>query len=317
MRLSTDVSTNTTKIKKKKKYNKRHWQLVTLCFLPVLLVFVFAYIPMFGIIIAFKDYRFDKGIFGSEWVGFRNFEFFFKSDTFARITWNTLSMNFIFIFIGLVAALTMAIMMFNVTSRARTKVFQTVMITPRFISWVVASYMLYVFLQPQYGLLNQLLEKLGMGKVDWYSEPGVWPVILTIASVWKGVGLDSVMYYAALMGVDTSLIEAAQIDGASKWKVIKHVMIPTLVPLIITLTILSIGGIFRADFGLFYQLPRNVGALYETTDVVDTYVFRALNELGDISMSSAVGLLQSVVGFVMVMLTNRIAKKIDPDSGLF
>ena len=160
-------------------------------------------------------------------------------------------------------------------------------------------------------------EFFGMEKIDWYTKPEAWPIILTIASIWKGVGLDSVMYYAVLMGVDTSLIEAAQIDGASRWKIIKHVMFPAMVPLIITLTILAIGGIFRADFGLFYQLPRNVGALYDTTDVVDTYVFRALNELGDISMSSAVGLLQSVVGFILVMLTNYLAKKIDPESGLF
>ena len=285
-------------VKKRKKISKSAMQDYSLAFIPLLYVFIFSYLPMVGIMIAFKDYRYDKGIFGSEWVGFRNFEFFF-------------------IVAGIAAALFVAIMLYSVVSRASTKVFQTVLITPHFLSWVVVGYMVYGFLNTKYGLLNILLSNLGFDKVDWYSTPGAWPAILTIASIWKHVGMDSVTYYAALMGIDSSYIEAATVDGASKWQIRWHIIIPSIVPVITILTILKIGGIFRADFGLFYQLPRNIGTLYATTDVMDTYIFRTMRVVGDMGMSSAAGLLQSVVGFIMVILTNKLSKKIDKDNGLF
>lgn len=304
-------------VKKRKKISKSAMQDYSLAFIPLLYVFIFSYLPMVGIMIAFKDYRYDKGIFGSEWVGFRNFEFFFKSNDFVRITRNTIVMNAIFIVAGIAAALFVAIMLYSVVSRASTKVFQTVLITPHFLSWVVVGYMVYGFLNTKYGLLNILLSNLGFDKVDWYSTPGAWPAILTIASIWKHVGMDSVTYYAALMGIDSSYIEAATVDGASKWQIRWHIIIPSIVPVITILTILKIGGIFRADFGLFYQLPRNIGTLYATTDVMDTYIFRTMRVVGDMGMSSAAGLLQSVVGFIMVILTNKLSKKIDKDNGLF
>lgn len=302
---------------RKRKITKSELQLYSLCIIPVLLVIVFNYLPMGGIIIAFKDYRYNLGILGSKWVGFKNFEFFFKSSEFLRITWNTLYMNFLFIILGTISSVLTAVLLFGIKSRNATKTFQTVLITPHFLSWVVVAYMVYAFLNPQYGYLNVFMEKLGMEKVDWYAAPNAWPVILSVAYVWKTVGMDSVVYYAALMGIDTSLFEAADIDGASPLQRFKTIIIPELLPLLTILTILKIGNIFRADFGLFYQLPRDVGLLYSTTDVIDTYVFRAMRVIGDMSMASAVGLLQSVVGFVLVVATNFVAGKIDPDSTLF
>ena len=305
------------KVKKRKKIKPSTIQDYILAIIPMLYIFVFSYLPMCGIIIAFKNYRYDKGIFGSEWVGFRNFEFFFASNDFARIVRNTLVMNTIFIAIGIIAAVLTAMILYGVLSRAKIKVFQTILITPHFISWVVAGYMVYGFLNTRYGLVNQFLANMGLEKIDWYSKPEAWPFILSIAYVWKHVGMDSVTYFAALMGIDTSLIEAAKIDGATRWQVRRHVILPCLVPIISILTILKIGGIFRADFGLFYQLPRDIGTLYETTDVVDTYIFRTTRVIGDMGMSSAAGLLQSVIGFVLVVVTNHVSKMIDPDRGLF
>ena len=309
--------TKAVKVRKRRKIKSSMIQDYILAAIPLLYIFIFSYLPMGGIIIAFKNYRYDRGIFGSDWVGFKNFEFFFASNDFVRIVRNTIVMNAIFITVGIIAAVATAIVLYGVLSRTKIKIFQTILITPHFISWVVAAYMVYGFLNTRYGLVNKALEAMGMAKIDWYSNPAVWPAILTIASVWKHVGMDSVTYFAALMGIDTSLIEAAKIDGATRWQVRRHVIIPCLVPIITILTILKIGNIFRADFGLFYQLPRNIGTLYETTDVVDTYIFRTTREIGDMGMGSAAGLLQSLVGMVLVIFTNWVAKKIDPDRGLF
>jgi putative aldouronate transport system permease protein len=311
------VAIKTTKKKKRKKITKDEFQLYSLCSIPILLVFVFNYLPMFGIIIAFKEYRFDKGIFGSEWVGFRNMEFFLRSNEFMKLVRNTLCLNSLFIVVGILAALTIAILLFYLKSRTSIKIFQTTLITPNFISWVIVSYMAYAFLNPSYGILNGFLQKIGFEKVDWYNTPNAWPWILTIAGVWKNVGMDCVIYYAALMGIDTALFEAADIDGATKWQKVKAIIIPSLVSLITILTILKIGGIFHSDFGMFYQLTRDVGSLYDVTDVIDTYVFRTMRVIGNMGMGASIGLLQSTVGIILVLLTNYASKKIDRDNGLF
>lgn len=308
--------------KKRRKIAKNEWQLYSLCLIPLLLVFVFSYLPMFGVVIAFKNYKFNKGIFGSPWVGLSNFEFFVKSDVFVKLIRNTLGNNLLFIVFGIVASLIIAILLFELKSRKATKVFQTLMITPHFMSWVIVAYMVYAILNPNYGYLNQLLGLFGVEGIDWYSKPYAWPVILTITNVWKNVGMDSVVYYASLMGIDTSLFEAAEIDGASKFKRTIHIVLPSLVPLITILTILKIGGIFRADFGLFYTVTQDGanGNLYETTNVIDTYIFRTFkgssggNSYG---LTAAVGLLQSVVGMILVCFTNWASKKVDEDLGLF
>jgi len=302
---------------KKSRISSDSWQLYAMCSIPMLLVFIFSYLPMFGIIIAFKDYNYADGIFGSKWCGFKNFEFFLRSNDFAKITWNTLYMNLIFILVGLISALAVAILLYQIKSRSATKTFQTLLITPHFLSWVIAAYMVYALLNPEFGMLNVIRKTFGMEIIDWYSRPKSWPFILTIAYIWKHVGMDSVIYYAALMGIPQDLFEVADIDGASLWEKVKYIILPELKTLIIVLTILKLGNIFRADFGLFYQLPQNVGALYSTTDVLDTYIFRTMRVYGNMGMSSAAGLLQSFVGFVLVILTNTIVKKFDSDSSLF
>ncbi len=292
-------------------------QLASLCIIPALLVFVFSYLPMGGIIIAFKNYKYNDGIFGSKWCGFDNFKFFFESKDFLNITFNTLYMNFLFIVFGTFMAVLLAILLYHVTNRICVKAYQTILITPHFLSWVIVGYMVFALLSNEYGFINRILSIFNVKPVDWYAEPEAWPVILTIVNVWKNVGMDSVIYYAALMGISSELYEAASIDGAGRLKQTIHITLPSISSLIVMLTILKIGNIFRADFGLFYQVPRDVGALYSTTDVMDTYIFRTMRELGNMGMSSAAGLLQSVVGFVLVMLTNWLSKKFSPDAALF
>ena len=288
-----------------------------MCAIPLLWLIIFKYAPMVGLIIAFKDYRYNLGIFGSEWVGLENFKFLVTSDQFLLITKNTLVMNFIFIVTGTVAAVLLAILLFNL-KRARTiKVFQTMAITPHFVSWVVASTVLYGFLHHQNGIVNRFIESIGAMPVKWYSEPKYWPIILTVCNIWKNVGMDSIMYYAALVGIDSAYFEAAKVDGAGPVRITWNIILPCLIPLMSILIVLKIGTIFNADFGLFYQCTRNSALLYPTTDVVDTYIFRALRENGDMGMSSATGLLQSIVGFTLVMITNWASKKIDSDNGLF
>lgn len=295
----------------------RQRNMLILAALPIIQIFIFAYLPMFGLVIAFKDYRFDTGIWGSKWVGLDNFKFFLTSKEFTSIAWNTIFLNFLFIIVGMIAAIFVAVLLFELVGRTNTKIYQTVMITPNFLSWVIVGYMAYAFLNPEAGFINGLLQKLGLQKINWYSEPGYWPVILTIVSVWKGVGMNSVYYYANLMGIDSSLFEAAEIDGASKLQKTRYITVPCLKKLAIMLFIMSVGGIFRSDFGLFYQVTRDVGTLYKTTDVMDTYIFRALKTVGDMSMSSAAGFLQSIVGFITVIITNAVVKRLDEDCAMF
>lgn len=298
-------------------YVKDNLQLLSLALPTIVLLGVFAYWPMFGIILAFKDYKVPKGIFGSPWAGFKNFEFFFKSQDAWRITRNTLGLNFMFIIVGIICGVIFALIMFEVKKARHVKIYQTFSILPSFLSWVAVGYIVYALLEPSRGLLNQIIEFFGGEGIPWYYEAKYWPVILLITKIWQSVGLGSIIYYAALMGVDAELYEAADIDGASKLQKTWYVSLPQIVPIIIVMGILDIGKIFRADFGLFFNVTRNVGALYPTTDVIDTYVFRALMSQGNIGMSSAVGLFQSVVCFVTLMLTNAIVKKISPDNSLF
>lgn len=298
--------------------NINNWQLYSLCVLPMLLFLIFNYLPMIGIIIAFKDYKYDLGILGSQWVGFKNFEFFVKSDAFYRITLNTLTLNSIFIIVGLIASVAVALLLFEVKKRVAVKSYQTMLIVPHYLSWVIVGYMAYAFLHPQHGFINTVIKQFGGVGVDWYSKPEYWPAILTISSVWKSVGMNSVIYFASLMGIDSEYFEAAAIDGANKWQITWAITLPFLQPLMTILSILAIGNIFRADFGLFYQLTRDVGSLFSTTDVVDTYVYRTMRTgAGNMSMSSAVGVLQSIVGFVLILTTNLIVNKIDKDNALF
>ncbi len=293
-----------------------NFELLLLTLPGILYFFIFHYLPMFGVIIAFKNYKYNLGILGSKWVGFRNFEFFFTSQDALRITRNTVGYGAAFIVTGIVFGVIIALLLFEIKSRLATKIYQTTMILPHFLSWVIVGYITYILLNPISGVFNQILVFFGSEPIQWYSNPKYWPYILTLSNIWKGVGMGSIIYYAALMGIDASLYEAATIDGANKWQQTWNISIPSLAPLMTILSILAIGNLFRGDFGLFYSLPMDVGVLYPTTDVIDTYVYRGLRT-GDISITSAVGLFQSVVGLGLVVTTNLIVKKINPENSLF
>ncbi|WP_135557576.1 ABC transporter permease [Paenibacillus cymbidii] len=284
---------------------------------PALLYFlIFHYLPMVGVVLAFKDYKYSLGILGSEWIGFTNFKFFFTSQDAWRITRNTVGYSSAFIVLGNAAAIFVALLLYEVRSRAALKYYQTTMILPRFLSWVLVAYISYTLLSPTMGIFNQALEGLGFEPVTWYSEAKVWPYLIIGFEMWKTVGLSSIIYYAALMSIDSELFEAARMDGANRWRQVWAISIPSLTPVMTILVILAIGGLFRGDFGLFYQLPRDVGALYPTTDIIDTYVYRGLRN-GDIGMTAAVGLFQSVVGLVLILIANGIIRKVKPENAIF
>ncbi|MBD2848180.1 sugar ABC transporter permease [Paenibacillus sp. IB182496] len=284
--------------------------------------FFFSYMPLVGTIAAFKEYRFSRdgfwqSLINSENVGWRNFEFLFSTDAAYIITRNTLLYNIAFILIGLVFAVAMAITLSEIVNKRLAKVYQTGMFLPYFLSWVIVGYFVFSFLSMDKGLLNSILSQFGVSSIQWYNEPQYWPYILILVSLWKMVGYNSVVYLAAIMGIDRSLYEAAMIDGASKWQQIRNITIPLLKPIMIIMTLLAVGKIFYADFGLFYSVPRDSGTLYSVTNVIDTYVYRGLKTTGEIGMSTAAGLYQSVVGFVLVMISNYVVRRIDKDSALF
>jgi len=283
---------------------------------------VFAYLPMFGTVLAFKDFRISRdgffaSVINSEWVGFKNFEYLFSTNDAYIITRNTILYNLCFIILGLIIAVAFAIMLSELVNKKMAKVYQTGMFLPHFLSWVIISYFAFTFLSMDKGTLNHIITLFGGDKISWYSEPKYWPFILVLVGIWKGVGYNSVVYLASLTGIDKSYYEAAVIDGASKWKQIRYITIPLLKPLMIILTILAIGGIFRSDFGLFYQLPKDSGSLYPVTNVIDTFVYRGLINMGDIGMSTAAGLYQSLVGLVLILLANYIVRKIERDHAIF
>ena len=296
---------------------KDHLQLCLMALPAVLVIFVVNYIPMAGVLIAFKDIDLSKGFWGSDWVGFKNFQFLFATDDAARITFNTVFMNLLFMIVGLVVSVGFALLLNEVRSRRAVKALQTTYFFPYFVSWVVAGFVVYAFLNVQYGMVNGVLNGMGVETVNWYSEPQHWRWILLLVWLWKFTGDYSIIYYAGIMGIDTQYYEAAAIDGASKWTMVRKITIPLLSPLIITMLLLQIGKIFFADFGLFYFVPNDTGALCPTTDVIDTYVFRSFRVLGNLGMSAAAGLYQSVVGFVLVLLSNLFIKKVSPENTLF
>ncbi len=286
---------------------------------------ILRYLPMLGVVIAFKDYKiytkdptFINNIIHSDWVGLKNFKFIFATSDAWKMIRNTLGYNILWIVLGLIIAVSFAIMLNELTHKFVAKSYQTLMFFPYFLSWVVASYFVLAFLDPTSGLLVHLQKKMGVEVINWYSDYRPWPIILTIANLWKNVGYSSILYLAAITGIDANQYEAASIDGASKWQQIIYITLPHLRTIIIILFIMNIGKIFNADFGLFWNLPMNMGPLYPTTQVIDTYVYRVLNATGgNIGMSTAAGLLQSLVGFVCIMVTNTIVRKVDEESSLF
>ncbi|MDR2751560.1 MAG: ABC transporter permease subunit [Clostridiales bacterium] len=280
-----------------------------------LLFFVFSYLPLYGLILPFKNYKANEGFFKSAWAGFNNFRFLFSGDAW-RITRNTVGFNAIFIALSLIVSVSFALMLFELSAKF-VKLYQTVLFIPYFISWVVASYIGMCLLDMNYGFLNRIIEFFGGEAKLWYNTPKYWYVIAPLANLWKGVGYSTIIYYTALLGINAELYEAAELDGARKWQRVIHISLPMIKPLIIMLTLMSIGGIIRSDFGLFFSFTTDSKALYPVTDVIDTYVYRALRKLQDVGMSSAAGLYQSVVGFVLVLASNWMVRKVDPESSLF
>jgi putative aldouronate transport system permease protein len=282
------------------------------------------YVPMFGIVIAFKDFKvwpkdpsLLNNIIHSKWNGLDNFKFMFKTSDAVKMIVNTIAYNAAWIVLVLVIAVIFAVMLSEVTRKIPAKIYQTLMFFPYFISWVVVSYFVFAFLAPKDGLLVHLQQALGFTPTDFYNNNGPWPFILTIANLWKNVGYSCILYLAAITGIDSTLYEAASIDGATKMQQIWHITLPSIRSMIIILLIMNVGRIFNADFGLFYSVPMNSGTLFPTTQVIDTYVYRALQSMHNISMSTAAGLLQNVVGFICIMITNTIVRRVDKDSAMF
>jgi len=321
------VVSSAAEVKRKKKTGffhelRKNWPLFIMLLPGVIILIINNYIPMFGVIIAFKKYRFHgnfiNSVIKSEWVGFRNFEFFIKTPYAWQMTRNTLLYNLAFILLDLIIPVAFAIILSELRNKRLSKVYQSVAFLPYFLSWIVVSYLAYSMFSLQNGFINNnVLKPLGIPAVEWYSEPKYWPFILVFFHLWKYTGYNIVVYLAAIAGIDPEYYEAAAIDGATKWQQIRHITVPMLRNLMIIMTLLAVGRIFNADIGLFYNVPRNSGSLQPATQVIDTYVYTALRNTNDIGMSSAAGTYQAVVGCITVFTANLIVRKIDKDSALF
>lgn len=276
------------------------------------------YVPMTGIVIAFEQFNYSKGMWGSPFVGLKNFEFLFKTKDAFIITRNTLLYNVVFILLGTALAITVAILLSEIRSTRAKKLYQTTILVPFLISIVVVSYLVYAFLSSDSGFINRsILPALGKEPISWYTSPQYWPFILILVNLWKGLGYNCIIYYATLVGIDREYYEAAVIDGANRWKQVLHITLPALKPTIITLTLMAVGKIFYSDFGLFYQVPMNSGPLLDVTNTIDTYVYRGLMSLNNISMASAAGVYQSLIGFLLVLTANTVVKKLSAENALF
>lgn len=296
---------------------KRYLPVYVMMLPGLLYLFINNYIPMAGLVTAFKQVNFSMGIWDSPWVGLKNFEFLFKTSEAMTITRNTILYNVAFIVIGIVFGIFLAILISEIAHEKIRKLYQSAVLVPFLMSIVIVSYIVYAFLSAENGLINNtILSAFGKEPINWYSEPQYWPFILIFVHTWKGIGYGCLIYLSTINGIDKSLYEAASLDGAGKWKQIRYVTLPALKGTVIVLTLLNIGKIFYADFGLFYQVPMNAGQLYDVTNVIDTYVYRSLLQLGNTGMAAAAGFYQSVVGFILVMVSNLVVKKINPENAL-
>ena len=302
---------------KKRKHLKRYLSLYVMALPGLIYLFINNFMPLPGLVLAFKKYNAKKGIFGSPFVGLKNFKYLFVTKDAFIITRNTILYNLAFIVINTILAIAVAILLAEMTSKMK-KVYQCLILLPYMISMVIVSYLVFGFLSTENGFINNtVLRTLGMEPISWYMKKQYWPFILVFVNAWKVIGYNCIIYLAAILGIDRSIYESAAIDGASKWAQIKNITIPLLKPTAIMLTLLAIGRIFYSDFGLFYQVPQNQGALFSVTNTIDTYVYRGLLELGDMSMASAAGLYQSVIGFILILSANWAIRTIDPESAMF
>ena len=310
--------------RRRKRISLDNIQLFFLSFPTAVWYVLFCYVPMFGIVLAFKNYKVAAGkgfiyslFVNSKWVGLKNFEFLFKLPTWTSIFRNTILYNVVFIILGIIVPVTLAIMISQMHSKRTAKVCQTAMFFPHFISWVVASYFVYAFLATDRGLINNLIAASGGARIMWYQEPKYWPFIIVFIQLWKTVGYAMVVYLAAISGIDQELYEAALIDGATKMQQIRFITVPLLRPIISILLILNMGKIFNSDFGLFYRIPRDSSSLVGVTQTIDVYVYKALMHDNKTNYAAAAGLFQSVLGCITIIVSNLVVKRIDPESGLF
>lgn len=317
---TTDVSQYDGLLAQKKKSRRKAEIRKTIpLFLMMLpgLVYLFCnnYLPMFGILIAFKKVNFSIGILQSPWVGFQNFEFLFKTKDAWTMIRNTVCYNVVFISLGLVISVAIAILMAEISSRKIAKVIQPIICFPSMVSAVILSFLVYGFLSNTYGFINTTILK--DNPINWYASAAYWPFILTIVHFWQSSGQSSIIYMASIGGIDKGLYESARLDGANKMQQIWNITLPMLRPMIILMTLMSIGRIFNSDFGLFYQVPLGQGLLTSTTQTIDTYVYRALLELNNVGMSSAASVFQAIIGFLLVVISNAIVRKVDNENALF
>lgn len=304
--------------RKKRIFKKEDIPLYIMAAPTVVLLIMFNYLPMTGLLLAFKDYKVRDGIFGSAWCGFKNFKFLFASTDAFIITRNTVLYNITFIFVNLIVSVIMALMLNEIHSKRRAKIYQTIYMLPYFLSWAAVAMIVGAFLEYGTGYVGRVLQSLGYeGDFSGYMKIEIWPPLLVFLSAWKGVGYQTVMYLAVISGINTDYYEAAVLDGATRLQQARYITLPHLRTIITISIIMAMGGIFRGDFGLFFSVPRNSGVLYPVTNVIDTYIYRAMTSIANVGMPAAAGLFQSVVGFIFVLLANKIVTKIDPDNAMF
>lgn len=303
---------------KKRFFRKDDAALYVMAAPTILFLIIFCYIPMAGLVMAFQEFNIQAGVLNSPFVGLRNFEYLFTSSDAWVITRNTICYNVVFLLVNTSLAVIMALLLSELRSRRTAKVLQTIYMLPYFLSWTVVAIVLQAFLDRQNGLVNKIIQALGgSGRTDWYKQREIWPVLLVGLNAWKGVGYSTVLYLAVISGISHDYYEAAVLDGATKFQQARYITVPHLRMVLCISIILAMGSVFRADFGLFYSVTRDSGRLYPVTDVIDTYIYRGLTQLSNVGMSTAAGLYQSLVGLVMVVITNKIVTKIDPDSAMF
>lgn len=302
----------------KKKVDWKHWLPFYLMGVPGFIYFLINnYMPLAGLQIAFKSFNYRDGMWGSKWNDFQNFIYLLGSDDIKIILRNTILYNLVFIVVGMILGVAVAILLNEIKNKLAQRFYQTVILLPYLMSMVIIAYLAYAYLAPESGMINGLLSSLGFEKIDFYRDSKYWPFILVFINQWKSIGFGMILYYSSLVGISKDYYEAAMLDGASKWQQIRYITLPLLKPTVITLLILNCGNIMRSDFGLFYQVPQNSGMLYSVTDTIDTYVYRMLMINNNIGVSSAVGFIQSVVGFIIVLTVNAIIRRLDKDNALF
>lgn len=307
-----------TGTKKRKRSFVKSGPLFLIALPGIIYLLINNYVPMFGVFLAFKDFNYSKGVFGSDWNGLENFKFLFVSRDAFIMTRNTLLYNLAFIVLGTIFAITVAVLMSGLAEKSRVKFFQSALLLPNLLSWVVIGVIGYAFLNADTGFINNtVMRLLGVDEISWYSNGKYWPYILIIVNLWKTVGFSSIIYLASIAGIGKDIFESAELDGASRMRQIFHIIIPMLKPTVIILTLMSIGRIFYSDFGLFYQVPQNSGALYDYTQTIDTYVYRGLMVLNDVGMSAAAALYQSLVGLILVVSANALVRRVDSENALF